>query len=199
MDLKPGGRTDRKSLGRPFGRRSYHHYLEVLLAEFWTRFGRPGRSQSLKIQRRWRFDEILLLLSTFIVAEDPWQENPLKTTIWPDFFDPTACFWRCRGPATLLLALEGDDDDNFEVVWAIQQESCPGKVKVRLAFEIKNYRKNPARFLKRNWPVFSLFFTLHTCRVIWSSRGVSIKKESSPIPRKKISSLKKEPERTGTQ
>ena len=59
-------------------------------------------------------------------------------------FDPN--FLRCGGPATLLLAL-GDDDDDFGVVWAIQQESCPEKVKVRaVEIKISGKERNPACF-----------------------------------------------------
>ena len=46
-----------------------------------------------------------------------------------------------------------------EEFWAIQQESCPRKEKVRNAFEIKNYRKNPARFFEEKLTDFSLFHT----------------------------------------
>ena len=41
-----------------------------------------------------------------------------------------------------LLALE-DNDDDFEVVWAIQQESCPGKEKATIPAEQSVAKEKP--------------------------------------------------------
>ena len=78
------GRTDRKSLGRPFGRRSYHHYLEVL-AEFDVAED-PERLKSKE-------DDNLAQFRSCGGPVTKIRQFGLK-------FDPVACFWRCGGPVT---------------------------------------------------------------------------------------------------
>ena len=85
-------------------------------------------------------------------------ENPKKTTIWPDFWRYPDGVLPPGWPVTRSFPIPLFEEE----FWAIQQESCPRKEKVRNAFELKNYRKNPARFFWREIDLFSHSFSRYT-------------------------------------